>query len=56
MDETNGSIVGDGPTPLFLWDQDDVGGVEPMEVLRVKIGEKKNDSHKVLFYYVPTRF
>jgi hypothetical protein len=56
MDETSGSIVGDGLTPLFLWDQDDVGRVEPMEVLRVKIVEKQNDSHEVLFYYVPTRF
>jgi hypothetical protein len=56
VDETNGPIVGDGFRPLFLWNQHNVGGVEPMEVLGVEVGKKHNDSHKVLLDYVPTRF
>jgi hypothetical protein len=54
MDETNGPIVGDGFGSLFLWNQHNVGGVEPMEILGVEVGEKQNDSHEVLLDYVPT--
>jgi hypothetical protein len=37
VDETNRSIVGDGFGALLLWDEDNVHGIEPMEVLRKEI-------------------
>ena len=39
VDEANGPIIADGFGTLLLWKQDDVRGVEPMEIFRMKVGE-----------------
>jgi hypothetical protein len=39
MDEANWPKIGDGFGPFFLWDQDNVCGVEPMKILGMEVGE-----------------
>jgi hypothetical protein len=39
MNETNGAKIRHFLGPLFFWNEGNIGGVEPMEVIGVKVGE-----------------
>jgi hypothetical protein len=54
MDEANWSKVGDFLRPIFLWKKENVGGVKPMQVVGVEIGESLYNRHDVKFNNIPT--
>jgi hypothetical protein len=54
MNEANWAKIGHFLGPLFLGNESNVGGVEPMKVTCVEIGELVDDRHDVNLDGVPT--
>jgi hypothetical protein len=54
MNETNGAKIHHFLGPLFFWNEGNIGGVEPMDVIGVKVGELVYNRHDIHLDSVPT--
>jgi hypothetical protein len=55
MDQTNRAEIRNGIRPILLGQKSNVCGVEPMEIFRMKIGEKVDHPHDIMLDNLPTR-
>jgi hypothetical protein len=54
MDEANRSKIGDLLRTIFLWQERNIRGVEPMKFFNVKVAKEVNDPHNVHLDDLPT--